>query len=595
MRQEYLTFGSPQIGEEEIAEVVDTLRSGWIGTGPKVAAFEEAFKNYVGAEHAIAVSSCTAALHLSVQIAGIDRGDEIITTPMTFCATANAIVHAGGTPIFADIDRETMNIDPVAMEAAITPKTKAVIPVHFAGRPCDMRAIRDIADRHGLMIIEDAAHAIESRTPDAKVGAIGDLTCFSFYVTKNVVTAEGGMITTNRAEWVDRLKTRALHGMNRDAWKRYSDAGFKHYQVESPGFKYNMTDIQASLGIHQLRRVEDNLRRRAEIWQRYDEAFAETPLLTPAQPAPDETHARHLYTLIVDEPLAGLNRDALQFCLHEQNIGSGIHYVAVHLQPYYARTWGFRRGDFPEAEYISDRTLSLPLGVGMSDRDVEDVIETVKRTLADSSALAGGPASRASDPTKPATLQADNPFITVVSGLPRSGTSMLMKMLEAGGVEPLADGIRGADEDNPGGYYEFEKVKHLDKDQQWLEAAGGKAVKVISQLLDSLPVNRRYKIIFALREMDEILASQRAMLERRGQASDGVADSEIAEVFDRHLQEVRQWLTGQTHMQVIFVDYAAILRDPRPECAKIAGFLALPLQVDSMAAVVDGNLYRQRK
>ena len=205
MRQEYLTFGSPQIGEEEIAEVVDTLRSGWIGTGPKVAAFEEAFRNYVGAEHAIAVSSCTAALHLSVQIAGMGPGDEIITTPMTFCATANAIVHAGVTPIFADINRDTMNLDPAAVEAAITPATKAIIPVHFAGRPCEMDAIRDIAKRHGLMIIEDAAHAIESRTSTAKIGAIGDLTCFSFYVTKNVVTAEGGMITTNRSDWVDPL------------------------------------------------------------------------------------------------------------------------------------------------------------------------------------------------------------------------------------------------------------------------------------------------------------------------------------------------------------------------------------------------------
>ena len=594
MRQEYLTFGSPQIGEEEIAEVVDTLRSGWIGTGPKVAAFEEAFRNYVGAEHAIAVSSCTAALHLSVQIAGMGPGDEIITTPMTFCATANAIVHAGVTPIFADINRDTMNLDPAAVEAAITPATKAIIPVHFAGRPCEMDAIRDIAKRHGLMIIEDAAHAIESRTSTAKIGAIGDLTCFSFYVTKNVVTAEGGMITTNRSDWVDRLKTSALHGMNRDAWKRYSDEGFKHYQVESPGFKYNMTDIQASLGIHQLRKVEANLQRRVEIWERYDEAFAATPLGTPRRPKPEEVHARHLYTIMVDEDTTGLNRDAFQLRLHELNIGTGIHYVAVHLQPYYARTWGFRRGDFPEAEYVSDRTLSLPLGVGMSDGDVDDVIATVKHVLGESGVSSSGPISRAGTATPVPVAEAESEFITVVSGLPRSGTSMLMKMLAAGGLPPLTDGIREADEDNPGGYYELEQVKNLGTEEQWIEEAGGKAVKVISQLLETLPSNRRYKVVFALRDMHEILASQRAMLKRRGQAADEASDAEVATAFNAHLREVRKWLAVQSHIDAVYVDYAAILRDALAESRKIAAFLALPLDTHSMAGVVNEDLYRQR-
>lgn len=583
MRQDYLTFGSPDIGEEEIAEVVSTLRSGWIGTGPKVAAFEEAFKAYVGAEHAIAVSSCSAALHLSMLASGVGPGDEVITTPMTFCATANAIVHAGATPVFADIDLATMNIDPERLEAAITPKTKAIIPVHFAGRPCAMDAICDIAGRRGLMVIEDAAHAIESQTPNGKVGAIGDLTCFSFYVTKNVVTAEGGMITSNRADWVDRLKISALHGMNRDAWKRYSDAGFKHYQVELPGFKYNMTDIQASLGLHQLRKVEGNLRRRAEIWARYDEAFAKYPLITPAPPGPGEVHARHLYTLLVDAAQAGIDRDGFQQRLHELNIGSGIHYVAVHLHPYYARTWGHRRGDFPAAEYVSDRTLSLPLGPSMSDRDVDDVIAAVVRIATESrSAVDAG-----------VDFKAD--AITVVSGLPRSGTSMLMKMLAVGGLEPLTDGLRSADADNPGGYYEFEKVKQLDNEAGWLAAAMGKTVKVISQLLDKLPVDKQYKIVFALRDMDEILASQRAMLKRRGRADDGVPDAEIAAVFNRHLQEVREWLAGQGHMEVLYVDYAAILQAPLVESQRIVDFLALPLDVPQMAGVVDESLYRQRK
>jgi len=583
MRRDYLTFGSPALGEEEIAEVVDTLRSGWIGTGPKVAAFETAFADYVGAEHAIAVSSCTAALHLSMLVFGIEPGDEIITTPMTFCATVNAIVHAGAIPVLVDIDPETLNIDPARIEAAITPKTKGIIPVHFGGRPCEMAAICQIAERHGLVIIEDAAHAIESWTPDAKIGTIGDLTCFSFYVTKNVVTAEGGMITTNRSDWVDRLKTIALHGMNRDAWKRYSDTGFKHYQVETAGFKYNMTDIQASLGIHQLRRVEENLRRREKIWARYDEAFSEWPIETPAPPGAGEVHARHLYTILVDEKRSGMGRDGFQQALHERNIGTGIHYVAVHLHPYYARTYGYRRGDFPQAEYISDRTLSLPLGVSMSDEDVEDVIEAVGQVLKASGSTTLSGASKS-----------DSEHITVVSGLPRSGTSMVMKMLEAGGVEPLTDGIRVADEDNPGGYYELEQVKHAEQESAWVDSAMGKAVKVISQLLETLPRDMKYKVLFLERSMQEILASQRAMLIRRGHRGDEVADEEMAMLFDRHLRELRAWLEIQDQMDVLYIDYTAVLEDPLGESRRISDFLAVPMDEQKMAGVVDENLYRQR-
>lgn len=379
MREKFLIFGRPAIEEDEIAEVVETLRSGWIGTGPKVGLFEKAFKEYVGAEYAVAVNSCTAALHLSMLVSGVGPGDEVITTPMTFCATANAIVHTGARPVFADIDRHTLNLDPEKVEAAITPRTKAILPVHFAGRPCEVGRLRDLARRCGLLLIEDAAHAIESCTSQGKVGAVGDLTCFSFYVTKNVVTAEGGMITTNRRDWAERLKVYALHGMSHDAWKRYSDEGYKHYAVELAGFKYNMTDIQASLGIHQLRRVEANLRRREQIWERYDQAFRDLPLITPASPETGTVHARHLYTVLVDVEAVGMGRDEFVNRLYRLKIGTGIHYVAVHLQPYYQRTWNYRRGDFPEAEYISDRTLSLPLGVKMTDQDIEDVIEAVHR------------------------------------------------------------------------------------------------------------------------------------------------------------------------------------------------------------------------
>ncbi len=378
MRDDFLVFGAPYIGEEEIAEVVATLRSGWIGTGPKVGLFEQAFREYVGAECAVAVNSCTAALHLSLLVSRVGPGDEVITTPMTFCATANAIAHTGAKPVFVDIDRRTLNIDPERIEAAITSRTRAIVPVHFAGRPCAMDHLQALAQRRGLTLIEDAAHAIESWSTVGKIGAVGDLTCFSFYVTKNVVTAEGGMITTNRRDWAEQLKVYALHGMTHDAWKRYSDEGYKHYAVELAGFKYNMTDIQASLGIPQLKRVEANLQRRVQIWERYDRAFEDLPLITPAPPEVGTVHARHLYTVLVDREQVGITRDEFVSRLHRLRIGSGIHYVAVHLQPYYQRTWDYRRGDFPEAEYISDRTLSLPLGVKMTDQDVEDVIEAVR-------------------------------------------------------------------------------------------------------------------------------------------------------------------------------------------------------------------------
>jgi dTDP-4-amino-4,6-dideoxygalactose transaminase len=377
MRKDFLVFGRPQIEEDEIAEVVATLRSGWIGTGPKTTAFEEAFRTMIGAQHAISVGSCTAALHLSMLVSGIKPGDEVITTPMTFCATANAITHVGAKPVFVDIDPQTLNIDPAQIENAITSRTRAIIPVHFAGRPCDMQSITAIAKKHNLMLIEDAAHAIESRTPDGKIGNIGDLTCFSFYVTKNITTAEGGMITTNNAEWAEKLKIYALHGLSHDAWKRYSDSGFKHYEVQFPGFKYNMTDLQASLGLHQIKRLDKNLRHREAIWQRYNEAFQNLPIELPYPIEKNTVHARHLYTILIDPKETGIKRDTFQHELFKRNIGTGIHYTSVHLQPYYRDIQGYLRGQFPAAEYISDRTLSLPLGPSMNDQDVEDVVEAV--------------------------------------------------------------------------------------------------------------------------------------------------------------------------------------------------------------------------
>jgi dTDP-4-amino-4,6-dideoxygalactose transaminase len=381
VRENFLVFGSPDIRDEEIREVEATMRSGWIGTGPRVGRFEEMFREYVGCRHAVAVSSCTAALHLSMIAAGVRAGDDVITTPMTFAATANAAIHLGARPVLVDIDRRTMNINPSLIESAVTPHTKAIVPVHFAGRACDMDPILETGRRHGLAVIEDAAHAVETSYRGRKVGAIGDLTCFSFYVTKNVVTGEGGMVTTEDEEKASWIKTGALHGLSKDAWKRYSDEGFRHYQVLFPGFKYNMMDLQAAIGIHQLGRVVENHHRRRLLWSRFLEAFADLPVDLPAPEEPDTVHARHLFTLLLRLEELTADRDRVMQALHAEGIGTGIHYVALHLHSYYARTYGWRRGMFPEAEWVSDRTISLPFSTRLTEQDAGDVIAAVRKVL----------------------------------------------------------------------------------------------------------------------------------------------------------------------------------------------------------------------
>lgn len=381
-RPEFLIFGSPAIGEEEIAEVVATLRSGWLGTGPRVQRFEAAFGAYIGCGHAVALNSCTAGLHLALEVLGIGPGDEVITSPLTFSATANVIVHVGATPVFADVDLRTMNLDPAAVAQAITPRSKAILPVHFGGRPCDLDPLLELARRHGLAVVEDAAHATEARYRGRPVGSIGDLTAFSFYVTKNLVTGEGGMLTTDSTHWAEEVRIKALHGISRDAWKRYSAEGFQPYDTLFPGYKYNMTDLQAALGIHQLARLETNLTVRERHWRRYDEAFADHPLLRiPAPVDPRDRHARHLYTVLLDTERAGMSRNEFIVRLKAENIGAGIHFTALHLHSYYAKTFGFRRGQFPAAEFIGDRTVSIPLSAKLTDEDVEDVIAAVLRVL----------------------------------------------------------------------------------------------------------------------------------------------------------------------------------------------------------------------
>ncbi len=381
MRKEFLTFGSPLIEEEEIEEVVASLKSGWISTGPKVAKFEELFRRHIGCRYALALNSCTAGLHLSMLVSGIKPGDEVITTPMTFAATVNSIVHVGAKPVLVDIDRATMNIDPEGIEAKITDKSKALLPVHFAGRPCAMDRIEEIARKHGLLIIEDAAHALEAVYKGRKIGTIGDLTVFSFYVTKNLVTGEGGMVATDNPDYSDKVQLYALHGMSKGAWKRYTDRGFKHYRIEYPGYKYNMMDIQAALGIHQLGRIERYLARREEIWKRYDEAFRDLPLTLPPPPEENTRHARHLYTVLLKLEDLGADRDTIQQALYEEGIGTGIHFISIHLHPFYARTYGYEPEDFPSAAHVSERTISLPLSAKLTDQDVDDVIEAVRKVV----------------------------------------------------------------------------------------------------------------------------------------------------------------------------------------------------------------------
>ena len=380
-RTDYLIFGRPEILEPEIGEVVATLRSGWIGTGPRVAEFEKLFRDYVDIPHTLAVHSCTAALHLSMVALGLDPGDEVVVPAMTFAATANAIIHAGCTPVQADVNRRTMCLEPEHLESCITPKTRAVIPVHFAGRSCDMDALLELAQQHDLHIIEDCAHGVETLYKGRHAGTMGHMGAFSFYVTKNVVTGEGGMITTADSDMAARIKVLALHGMSADAWMRFSDKGFKHYDVVEPGFKYNMMDIQAALGIHQLKRVEENLTRRQQIWAYYDEMFADLPVFLPAPEEKDTRHARHLYTLLLDIDRLKVGRDEVQSALHRQNIGTGIHYQALHLHRYYRQNFGYEPDEFPNSLWLSERTLSLPLSSGLTEEDVEDVVFSVRRTL----------------------------------------------------------------------------------------------------------------------------------------------------------------------------------------------------------------------
>ncbi len=383
MSQAPLVFGAPDIQADDIAQVLAVLQSGWLGTGPRVAAFEAQFAAFKGVDprQVVAVNSGTAALHLSLLAAGISPGDEVITSPLTFCATVNVILHVGATPVLADVDADTMNLSATSVAARITPRTRAVLPVHFAGRPCEMDALLALTRARNLVVVEDCAHAIEARWREQPTGTLGDFGCFSFYATKNVTTGEGGMVIARDVAHAQRMRRLSLHGVDRDAWKRFSADGYPHYDVTDCGFKFNMMDLQAAIGQHQLARVQANSLRRQAIWQQYQAAFAGLPLTCPAQPDAHTVHARHLYTLLVDEARCGVSRDVFLARMLGQGIGVGVHYRAIPEHSYYQQSLGWQPADTPVATAIGRQTVSLPLGPGMGDADVQRVMAGVRQAL----------------------------------------------------------------------------------------------------------------------------------------------------------------------------------------------------------------------
>ena len=377
----YLPLSRPAIADGEVEAVADVLRSGWLPTRARGREVERAFAAYVGAPHAIALNSCTAGLHLALLAAGVGPGDEVVTTPLTFCATANVVLHVGATPVFADVEEDTHSLDPRAVAAALTPRTRAVMAVHLGGRPADVLGLREVAARAGLTLIEDAAHCVEGVSNAGKVGATADFTCFSFYATKNISTGEGGMVTAPSEEAAAFIRTASLHGLSRDGWARYAKGGTALYDVVTPGFKYNMMDIQAALGLRQLARLEELQAVRARVWAVYDDGLDGLGLGLPLPCPPGVVHARHLYQVLVDPARCGWTRDALAEALGEEGIGTSVHFRPVHLFSYYADRFGYRRGAYPVAERVADQTLSLPLSGAMTPSDAERVVDAVRQCL----------------------------------------------------------------------------------------------------------------------------------------------------------------------------------------------------------------------
>jgi dTDP-4-amino-4,6-dideoxygalactose transaminase len=387
-RETFLPFALPSIGEEEIREVVDTLRSGWLTTGPKTHRFEREFAAFVGARHALAVNSATAGLHLALDAIGLGPDDIVFTSPLTFTATAEVVRYFGARPMFVDIRPDSMNLDPAKLAAALCAlpaeerdRVRAVIPVHYGGQACDMGEIMRFAGAEGLQVIEDAAHALPARVNDRVVGSIGDLTVFSFYVTKTITTGEGGMITTNSDAYAKRIQVMRLHGIDRDAWNRYGEGGTWYYEVVAPGFKYNMPDLAAAIGVHQLAKAEEFRGARHRIAERYHATFKGLGEIETPVTLPDRLHAWHLYVIRLHLDRLTLTRAQFIEALRERNIGSSVHFIPLHLQPYYRDTYGHQRGDFPEAERAYDRSISLPIYPKMTEQDQQDVIDAVRELV----------------------------------------------------------------------------------------------------------------------------------------------------------------------------------------------------------------------
>jgi dTDP-4-amino-4,6-dideoxygalactose transaminase len=376
MRDRFLSFSPPAIGQEEIEEVVDTLRSDWITTGPKARHFEEDFAGCLGAPAALAVSSGTAAMQVGLAALGVGLGDEVVTTPMTFCSTVHVIEHLGATPVLVDVEEDTLCVDPARVQAAVGPRTKGILPVHLFGHPCEMDTLMAIAREQGLFVLEDAAHALPARYKGRSIGTIGDATAFSFYATKNMTTAEGGMLTGEQ-ELIEKARIWSLHGMSRDAYKRYSSEGSWFYEVILPGFKCNMTDIQAALGLQQLKKLPSFQERRREIVRRYDEAFAEFPEILAPRERPGVESAWHLYAIRLNLERLRIDRDRFIQEMTARKIGTSVHFIPIHLHPYYREKYGFKPLDFPVAYTNFLRLVSLPLHPRLSNVDVDDVVAAV--------------------------------------------------------------------------------------------------------------------------------------------------------------------------------------------------------------------------
>ena len=377
-RDTFIPYNLPDITEAETNEVMETLRSKWLAKGPRTIEFEKRFAEYLGAKHAVAVNSCTAALHVALLSQDIGPGDEVITTPMTFASTASTIIHTGATPVFADIDYRTGCIDPDEIEKKITPRTKAIVPVHYSGQVCDLDRIYDIADRHGLFVSEDAAHALWSRYKGRLIGnQLRGTASYSFYATKNLCTGEGGMLVTDQDDIAERARILTSHGMSRNAWNRYAKGGSWRYDIVEPGCKYSMFDLQAALGLRQLDRLEEMQTRRLEIAKRFQEVFTKVDALDMPEVPEYATHCWHLYVLRIRPELLTIDRDQFIVELNERNVGTSVHFIPVHFMSAYRNRYGYQEGDFPQAEKHFDRIISLPLYPSMTDEEVQYVIDAV--------------------------------------------------------------------------------------------------------------------------------------------------------------------------------------------------------------------------